>query len=188
MNYNYINELAAAAQKKFEEAKNLILQEFEVALGKAEECDDVGSAGKVVAEFINQVFGMDEPECEPMCDCECCGDCDCAFNEEDEDLCWVNHDVIDWDKDYKLVDILVQKSEDGSDNIAVAFDESIDPNAVHALMAKAMTEMIWNDEQIQSAISKEEVESIIDDAIVKALLKILFKGMENIISGAGDEE
>ena len=172
MNYNYINELAAAAQKKFEEAKNLILQEFEVALGKAEECDDVGSAGKVVAEFINQVF-------------ECCGECcdDC----EEEDIAWVNVDAIDFEKDYKEIGILIQGAKDDV-KIAIEYDADMDSNSLPALMAKAMTEMIWNDEAIQSAISKKEVESIIDDAIVKALLKIMFKGVDNIISGAGDEE
>lgn len=185
MNYNYINELAAAAQKKFEEAKNLILQEFEVALGKAEECDDVGSAGKVVAEFINQVFGMDEPECEPECGMGCCGECcdDC----EEEDIAWVNVDAIDFEKDYKEIGILIQGPKDDA-KIAIEYDADMDPNSLPALMAKALTEMIWNDEAIQSAISKEEVESIIDDAIVKAILKILFKGVDNIISEAGDEE
>ena len=72
MNNDYVNKIAKVAQEKFEEAKNLILQEMQVALAKADECsDNEESLAKIIADFIG-LTTADEEECCVDCDCEEC--------------------------------------------------------------------------------------------------------------------
>jgi len=186
MSKDYINKLAAEAQKKFEEAKNLILQEFEVAINKAEEAAEETAAAKAISDFVQQLF--DSEETEPECKCDLCGECDCSCDEEDDELTWINHDLIDFNEDYKLIDILIQEGADGEMKIAVAHDRDMDQNIVPVFMSKAIVETIWEDENIRNGVSKEELNEIFEDGLLKSLLKLLFKGMSNIIAKAGEEE
>ena len=108
MNKEQMNKIVKAAQEKFDEAKNLILQEMQVALDEADRgnvsTDD--AIDKIIDNFITtataQLTINDED-----------GD------SEDDEISWINEDAIDFDKDYNEIGILIQKDEDGGRKVAV---------------------------------------------------------------------
>lgn len=180
MNNNYINQIAAAAQKKFEEAKNLIIQEMQVAMDMADECADECSAAQVVADFINQVFGVDNSDCEPECGMECCGECAC--DDEEDGIAWINEDEIDFDKDYKEIGILYQKDEDGELKVALEYDADIENDELPALLGKAIVEVICAETELEEVLSKEDVNSVIGECLINAVTKLMLVAINNTIS------
>lgn len=179
MNNEYINQIAKAAQEKFEMAKNLILQEMQVAMDKIDNPEN--DLSKVLADFIGLAIGMDEP---------CCGDCecDCEECEEEPEMIWINEDAIDWDKPMREICIVIQEDEEGNPIVAFGRDEEVAEAEVPALLGKAIVESLYNDSACNELFTKDEVDALIGDALMKATLKMLIKGMANAVCHKGGED
>lgn len=182
MKNDYINQIAAEAQKKFEKAKDLILQEMLVAMNKAEsEGDDAGSA---VAEFIDMLYGVEKPNEE--CECDTCKykdvSCDCAFNiVEDENIAWINEDLIDFEKDYHEIGVLIQKDDNNEFKIALEYDGDMDECEIPVLLSKAIVEAVYGIAGIDDVFDKEEIGKEIGDALAKAIVNLACNKIKSLL-------
>lgn len=187
MKNEYVNRIAKVAQEKFDEAKNLILQEMQVALDKADRCGSDDSVAKIISDFMNQTLGMSDCDC--CCDCDC--ECECPENMADlldeEGIAWINEDAIDFDEDYREIGILMQKDADGELKIAMEYDEEINVNELPALLSKAIVETIYSDEAISDVLDKKDVDNEIGTAMAKAIVKLAFLGIDKVLDEKGGE-
>lgn len=181
MNNDYVNKIAKVAQERFEEAKNLILQEMQVALAKADECsDNEESLAKIIADFIGLTTADEEEYCVDR-DCEECraNYCGCEDCIEDE-IEWINQEAIDFEKDYYEIGILLQKDDKGEWNTALEFDKEIERAELPALMSKAIVGSLY-DENVSKVFTKDEVSAEVGGAMIEAVLNLLAGGIKKII-------
>ena len=171
----YINRIANVAREKFEEAKNLIIEEMQVAMDEAEKnAGSEDSIGKIISDFMSHRLSFCDEDC--GCDCEC--DCDRC---EEEDLAWINEDAIDFDEDYQEINLLIQRDEKGELKVAVGYDEEIDSDELPAIFGKAIVESICGDEVVGEALDKKEVDSIIGNALIKAVVDMALQAIKNTL-------
>lgn len=188
MKNEYVNRIAKVAQEKFDEAKNLILQEMQVALDKADRCGSDDSVAKIISDFMNQTLGMSDCDCGCDCDCECERPESMADLLDEEGIAWINEDAIDFDEDYQVIGILMQKDADGELKIAMEYDEEINVNELPALLSKAIVETIYSDEAISDVLDKEDVDNEIGTAMTKAIVKLAFLGIDKVLDEKGGED
>lgn len=189
MKNDFINQLAKAAQERFEEAKNLILQEMQVALDNIDaNADDEDSVSSIIADFLMSLDAQ-EDDCDCECDCPCCEAAGVLSNivDDDEGIAWINEDAIDFDDDYQVIGILMQKDADGELKIAIEYDEEIDVNSLPALLSKAIVEAVYSEEPIADVFDKKDVDSEIGNAMMKVMLNLLLKGVDKILTEEGGD-
>lgn len=160
MDKEQMNKIVKAAQEQFDVAKNLILQEMQVALDEAEkkECSDE-ELESIINKFITTTtaqFGDDEYD----------GD------QEDEGITWINEDAIDFDKDYNECGILLQKYDDGSSNVALEFDSEMTHEDVYTLLIEALTEVLYDTGDYKGVIEKDELDTAIAEGVANAIIKL----------------
>lgn len=161
MDKEQMNKIVKAAQEQFDVAKNLILQEMQVALDEADHgnvCTD-DELEKILDKFITTTtaqFGDDEYD----------GD------QEDEGITWINEDAIDFDKDYNECGILLQKHDDGSSSVALEFDSEMTHEDVCALLIEALAEVLYDAVDYNDAIEKDDLDVAIAEGITNAIIKL----------------
>ena len=170
MNKEQMNKIVKAAQEKFDEAKNLILQEMQVALDEADHgnvCTD-DEIDKIIDHFITtataQLTINDEDD-----------------DSEDDEISWINEDAIDFDKDYNEVGILIQKDEDGDRKLAVEYDSELSHDEVYALLAMSMAEVLYDTGDYAGTVSKEEICDAIVGGATNAIIKLAAKKVIDIL-------
>lgn len=170
MNKEQMNKIVKAAQEKFDEAKNLILQEMQVALDEAEHgnvsTDD--AIDKIIDNFITtataQVTINDEDG-----------------GSEDDEISWINEDAIDFDKEYNEIGILIQKDEDGNRKVAVEYDSELSYDELYALLAMSMAEVLYDTGDYAGAVTKEEICDAIVGGVTNAIIKLAAKKVIDIL-------
>ena len=189
MKNEYVNRIAKVAQEKFEEAKNLILQEMQVALDKVDEsAGDEDSVGSIIADFLMSL-DTQEDDCDCECDCLRCEAVGVLSNivDDDEGIAWINEDAIDFDEDYQVIGILMQKDADGELKVAIEYDEEIDVNSLPALLSKAIVEALYSDGALAVVFDKKDVDNEIGNAMMKVMLNLLLKGVDKILTEEGGD-
>lgn len=189
MKNEYVNRIAKVAQEKFEEAKNLILQEMQVALDKVDEsAGDEDSVGSIIADFLMSLDAQ-EDDCDCECDCPRCEAVGVLSNivDDDEGIAWINEDAIDFDEDYQVIGILMQKDADGELKVAIEYDEEIDVNSLPALLSKAIVEALYSDGALAVVFDKKDVDNEIGNAMMKVMLNLLLKGADKILTEEGGD-
>lgn len=177
MKKEYMNKIALLAMKRFEEIKNSILEDMEDALNEIENAqDDEKKCANVVADFLNAILGADEGA-------ECDGDCECCEACCDKDVEVINFDAIADADDYREVSVMfkeIDPSQGKDTEVAVEFDSDLDMAMLPAVFGKAISEVLYADFGKSGAITKEEI----DDIVVQALVDVLFDVTEKAILNA----
>lgn len=169
MNKEQMNKIVKAAQEQFDVAKNLILQEMQVALDEADkkECND-DEIDKIIDNFIAtataQLNIKDEDD-----------------DPEDDEISWINEDAIDFDKEYNEIGILIQKDEDGGRKVAVEYDSELSYDEVYTLLAMSMAEVLYDTGDYAGAVSKEEICDAIVGGVTNAIIKLAAKKVIDIL-------
>lgn len=170
MNKEQMNKIVKAAQEKFDEAKNLILQEMQVALDEAEHgnVSTDNEINKIIDNFITTatakltINGEDD-------------------SSEDDEISWINEDAIDFDKDYNEIGILIQKDEDGGRKITIEYDSELSYDELYTLLAMSMAEVLYDTGDYAGAVTKEEICDAIVGGVTNAIIKLAAKKVIDIL-------
>lgn len=173
MNKEQMNKIVKAAQEQFEVAKNLILQEMQVAL---DEADHENCSENELESIINKFTTTTTFQ---ICDDEESGKDAVA---DDEDIAWINEDAIDFDKDYNEIGILIQNCEDGSKKIAIEYDSEMEHDEVYAMLAAAMTEVLYCTGNYKGVVDKCEISSAFVEGVRNAIVELAAKKIIDILS------
>lgn len=170
MNKEQMNKIVKAAQEKFDEAKNLILQEMQVTLDEAEHgnVSTDNEINKIIDNFITTatakltINGEDD-------------------SSEDDEISWINEDAIDFDKDYNEIGILIQKDEDGGRKITIEYDSELSYDELYTLLAMSMAEVLYDTGDYAGAVTKEEICDAIVGGVTNAIIKLAAKKVIDIL-------
>lgn len=160
MDKEQMNKIVKAAQEQFDVAKNLILQEMQVALDEAEkkDCSD-DELESIINKFITTTVLQ-------------CGDNEYDGDQEDEDITWINEDAIDFDKDYNECGVLLQKYDDGSSSVALEFDSEMTHEDVYTLLIEALAEVLYDTGDYKGVIDVDELDVAIAEGVTNAIIKL----------------
>jgi len=193
MKREFLNEVAKIAAEKFNEAKELILDEMRDALNSAERCDGSDKSLENVLEcFRDHVLCNQHMDCDCCMDCEdeCCDSCNadnCPMGDiEGDEIVEVNTEAIDLEEDYR--DICVMFGNYDTDNIddtevAILYDSDIPAEDIATLLIKAIVELLWNEIKEDGYLTKEEIKIAIGTSLMKGLGALAIHKVMNIVKG-----